>query len=105
MLKNKLNFLLPISFKKIFPYSKILSNKPILYYYTLFFYNKFNFYLKYIADTIINNFKNKNIFVINFCVGAKKICKKINYRAKGRVNFFIKKYSIITIKFKYGKKN
>lgn len=93
---------IPISYRKFVYYSKILSNKPILYYYKLFFNKKIDFFLKKIANTIINSCKTNNIFVKNFFVGKGNIIKKINFRAKGRINFIIKKFSNIKITIIYG---
>ncbi|WP_211118347.1 uL22 family ribosomal protein [Candidatus Carsonella ruddii] len=83
-------------------YSKILSNKPILYYYKLYFHKKIDFYLIKISNTIINSCKTSNIFIKNFFVGKGKIIKKINFRAKGRINFLEKKFCNIKIIILYG---
>ncbi|MBY0585309.1 uL22 family ribosomal protein [Candidatus Carsonella ruddii] len=100
---NKFKFeSIPISYKKISCYSKILSNKPILFYINNIFLKKIDFYLKKITNTIINNCKTTNIFVKQFFVGKSKIIKKINFRAKGRINFFLKRYSNIILNIIYG---
>ncbi len=88
---------IPISFKKIYYYSKKLSNKSILYYFNNNFVNKINFYIKKIANTVINSCKSTNVFVNNFYVGKSKIIKKINFRAKGRINYIVKRYSNINL--------
>ncbi|BCG49390.1 uL22 family ribosomal protein [Candidatus Carsonella ruddii] len=93
---------IPLSFRKIYCYSKKLSNKPILYYFKNNFVNKINFYIKKIASSIINSCKSTNIFINNFYVGKSKIIKKINFRAKGKVNFIVKRYSNISINILYG---
>ncbi|MGP4128227.1 MAG: uL22m family ribosomal protein [Candidatus Carsonella ruddii] len=93
---------IPISYRKLIYYSKILSNKPILFYYKLFFNKKIDFFLKKISNTIINNCQTNNLFIKNFFVGKGKIIKKINFRAKGRINFFIRRYSNIKINIIYG---
>ncbi|WMC20431.1 MAG: uL22 family ribosomal protein [Candidatus Carsonella ruddii] len=93
---------IPISYKKLIYYSKLLSNKPILFYYKLFFNKKIDFYLKKISNNIINNCQTSNIFIKNFFVGKGKTIKKINFRAKGRINFFVKRFSNIKINIIYG---
>ncbi|BFI90981.1 uL22 family ribosomal protein [Candidatus Carsonella ruddii] len=102
-MKNNFYFKnIQISYKKLIYYSKILSNKPILYYFKLYFHKKIDFFLKKISSIIINNCNTTDIFVKNFFVGKGKIIKKINFRAKGRINFIIKKFSNIKIQVIYG---
>ncbi|WP_433927920.1 uL22 family ribosomal protein [Candidatus Carsonella ruddii] len=104
MLNNfKFNFkIIPISYRKLSFYSKILSNKPILFYINNIYLKKIDFYLKKITNTIINNCKTTNIFVKQFYIGKSKIIKKINFRAKGRINFYIRRYSNIILNIIYG---
>ncbi|AQU89584.1 uL22 family ribosomal protein [Candidatus Carsonella ruddii] len=92
----------PISYKKLSFYSKLLSNKPILFYINNIFLKKIDFYLKKITNSIINNCKTNNIFITQFLVGKSIIVKKINFRAKGRINFILKRYSNIIINVIYG---
>ncbi|ATX33399.1 hypothetical protein CUN91_00310 [Candidatus Carsonella ruddii] len=99
--KFKWNFI-PISYKKLSLYSKFLSNKPILFYINNIFLKKIDFYLKQIVNLIINNCKTTNVFIKQFLVGKSLIIKKINFRAKGRINFIIKRYSNIIINVIYG---
>ncbi|AFP84198.1 putative ribosomal protein L22 [Candidatus Carsonella ruddii HT isolate Thao2000] len=93
---------IPISYRKMYLYSKILSNKPILYFYKLYFSKKINFYLLKICNTIINICNSTNIFIKNFFIGKGKIIKKINFRAKGRINFIVKKFCNVKINILYG---
>lgn len=102
MLNNFLFKKIPISYKKFFPYSKLLSNKPILFYFTLNFLNKINFFLKKIIYSIINCCKTIKLFINKFSIGKSIYIKKIFYRAKGRVNFKKKMYTNIFITVKNG---
>ncbi|BAF35182.1 putative ribosomal protein L22 [Candidatus Carsonella ruddii PV] len=95
---------LPISYKKMYSYSKLLSNIPIDYFFYLNFTNKINFILKKIAFTIINCINSTKIFIKNFLINKGIYYKKINYRAKGKIDFVIKRYTNIILKV-YGKKN
>ncbi|AFP84378.1 50S ribosomal protein L22 [Candidatus Carsonella ruddii] len=92
---------LPISYKKFFAYSKLLSNKPIEYFFYLNFTNKINFIIKKIAFTIINCINSKKIFVKNFIISKGIYYKKLNYRAKGKIDFFLKRCTNINLKI-YG---
>lgn len=93
-----------ISYRKLISYSKFLSNKPILFYLSCFLLKKINFYLKKITNIIINNCKTTNVFVKKFSVGKSNTIKKIRFRAKGRVNYIVRRYSNIILNVIWEKK-
>ncbi|UNB92045.1 uL22 family ribosomal protein [Candidatus Carsonella ruddii] len=93
-----------ISYRKLMCISKFLSNKPILFYLNIFLLKKFNFFLKKITNIIINNCKTTNVFVKQFLVGKSIKIKKLNFRAKGRINFIVKNFSNIILNVLWEKK-